>query len=134
MGSVWHGYQLPSDCHNRQGDNFQLEVIDKLTDKSLDLVTSIVRNLFFYMWFRISIRFVCSIGMASSRRQLTTLMVLRLSLSVQLYHGDTSCTTLQSRIKWYFLLFSPRDMDKPLNSSPISGDVLVSQSLQEPIL
>ena len=132
---MWHGYHLPSDRHNPQGDNFQLEVIDNLTDKSLDLVTSIVRNLFLYLWSRISIRrFVCSIGMASSKRQLTTLTVLRLSLSVQLYHGNTSCTTLQSRTKWYFLLFSPRDMNTPLTSSPISGDVLVSQSLQEPIL
>ena len=38
-------------------------------------------------------------------------MVLRLSPSVQLYHGNTSCTTLQSRIKWYFPLFAPQDMN-----------------------
>ena len=55
-------YYFPSDRHTRQGDHFQLEVIDKLTDKSLDLVTSIVR--FFFLRCDLEYHSVLSVALA----------------------------------------------------------------------
>jgi hypothetical protein len=77
-----------------QGAEFSINVVDKLTDKSLDLGTSIVRFFWGPVCHEIWAHFVCSIGMVLHKSTQTLSTVLHLLLNALSYRMRASCTNL----------------------------------------
>ena len=100
---------LSSRLDARQGDEFKLNVIDKLEEQSLDLGTSIVRFLLSEISLGIRTHSLYSIGTAYSKVTPTMTMVLPLSPSVPLYPKKASYTTLRFRAKRYCSLLTSQD-------------------------
>lgn len=95
---------VPSWQHAPQGDNFQINVINQLTDSSMLTDTTIVSmtfvvNDFDVLRMLIHWDFNNSIGTGSFNTEPAGRMVLRSSINVRLYRESLSYTTLIFLIK-----------------------------------